>query len=179
MQALRDAGAHVEVPFSSCSVYPRPTGRRFLAPECYALHRRHVERDPDAFDPRVIVRILRASEQTAADYVDLLHARADIQAECARVSRLYDGVLMPTVPTVAPPIVDLEASDSLYGKTNLLMLRNPLIGNFLDRCAATVPISPVGEAPVGLMIMGERGADDAVLSIATALERLLSPKIVG
>ena len=36
--------------------------------------------------------------------------------------------------------------------------------NFLDRCAATIPIQPPGMAPVGLMIVGEHGSDRRLLA---------------
>jgi aspartyl-tRNA(Asn)/glutamyl-tRNA(Gln) amidotransferase subunit A len=144
----------------------------FTAPECYALHERHILRDPDAFDPRVISRIRRAGEQSAADYYALVQARADLQVRVATRTSLFDAVLMPTTPRIAPSIAALEADDAVYGSTNVLMLRNCSVGNFLDRCAATIPIQAPGTAPVGLMIMGESLADDRILSIAQSLEAL-------
>jgi aspartyl-tRNA(Asn)/glutamyl-tRNA(Gln) amidotransferase subunit A len=79
---------------------------------------------------------------------------------------------MPTTARVAPPIAELEASNEVFAKTNALMLRNCSVGNFLDRCAATVPVHEPGSAPVGLMLMGETMADDDLLSVAAAVEAL-------
>ena len=174
LKRLSEAGAKiVDLPFTELSRIPEANAKGgFTAVECSALHRRHVERDPDGFDPRVIARIRRASEQSGSDYYDLLRARAAIQASCAAVSSAFDAVLMPTVPRVAPPISDLVASDSAFGEANQAMLRNPSVGNFLDRCAATVPVHEPGSAPVGLMLMGEHGADDEILAISAAVEAL-------
>lgn len=146
----------------------------FTAPESYALHERHILRDPDAFDPRVISRMLRASEQSAADYYALVNARADIQTRVAAKTSAFDAVLMPTTQRVAPPIAELEADDALYGSANMAMLRNCSVGNFLDRCAATIPVQAPDSAPVGLMIMGETLSDDRILAISLGLETLFA-----
>lgn len=84
----------------------------------------------------------------------------------------YDAVVMPTVPTIAPPLKDLE-SDPEYFRVNGLMLRNPALGNFLDCCAISIPMQRAGEAPAGLMLMGERGTDRRLLAIARAAEAAL------
>lgn len=144
----------------------------FTAPESYALHERHILRDPDAFDPRVISRMRRAGEQSAAEYYALVNARADIQARVAARTSAFDAVLMPTTPRIAPPIAELDGDDVAYGTVNLLMLRNCSVGNFLDRCAATFPVNEPGSAPVGLMVMGETLADDRTLAVAQGLETL-------
>jgi aspartyl-tRNA(Asn)/glutamyl-tRNA(Gln) amidotransferase subunit A len=146
----------------------------FTAPESFALHERHILRDPDAFDPRVISRMLRASEQSAAEYYALVRARADIQARVAAKTSAFDAVLMPTTPRIAPPIADLVSDDAAYGSVNMAMLRNCSVGNFLDRCAATLPIHEEGTAPVGLMVMGETLADDRTLAISLGLETLFA-----
>ncbi len=46
---------------------------------------------------------------------------------------------MPTVPMVAPPIAAF-ADDRDFARLNMLILRNPAIVNFLDRCAITLPV---------------------------------------
>ena len=53
----------------------------------------------------------------------------------------------------------------------MLVLRNPSIANFLDRCSISIPCHRAGDAPVGLMLFGEHGADRRLLSIAAAIER--------
>ena len=146
----------------------------FTAPESYALHERHILRDPDAFDPRVISRMRRASEQSAADYYTLVNARTDICVRVSAKTSAFDAVLMPTTPRIAPPIEELAADDGIYGSVNMAMLRNCSVGNFLDRCASSIPIHEKGSAPVGLMVMGETLADDRILAISLGLEPLFS-----
>lgn len=59
---------------------------------------------------------------------------------------------------------------------HLLLLRNPSLANLLERCALSVPCHRVGEAPVGLMLIGEHGADLRLLSIGRAAEPVVSPE---
>ena len=84
----------------------------------------------------------------------------------------FDAMLMPTVAITAPPIAAF-AEDADYRRLNALILRNCSTINFLDRCAATVPIQQPGEAPVGLMIVGEHGGDRRLLAVARGIEAAL------
>jgi aspartyl-tRNA(Asn)/glutamyl-tRNA(Gln) amidotransferase subunit A len=142
------------------------------AAEAWHWHRELIQRAGDRYDPRVRVRILRGREISAADYIDVLEARAAwIGAVEARIAP-FDALVMPTVPVVAPRIDEL-ADDAVFGATNLLILRNPTFINFLDGCALSLPCHRPGEAPVGLMLAGAGGRDRAILSIGQAVEQAL------
>ncbi len=143
----------------------------FPAAEAYAWHRRYLETQRERYDPRVSVRILRGTEQSAADYIDLIKGRADLIARVTAILRDYDAMVMPTVPIVAPKIADFE-SDAVYAKLNILSLRNPTVANFLDLCSISLPVQRPGEAPVGLMLIGKHGEDDKLFRIARAAEGL-------
>ena len=71
-------------------------------------------------------------------------------------------------------ISELEADDAAYGSTNLLMLRNTAAANFLDRCSISIPCHEPGEAPVGLMLVGETMGDARLFRIAAAVEAALA-----
>src|SRR5262249_21361228 len=128
----------------------------------------------DLYDPRVLTRILRGKDMNAEDLVTLRQRRAGLIARARRVTAQFDALLMPTVPIVAPEIAPLAADDDTYYRTNLLVLRNPSIANFLDRCALSLPCSSPGQPPVGLMLMGEHGADRRLLSIGLSVEQVLA-----
>ena len=49
---------------------------------------------------------------------------------------------------------------------------NTTVGNFLDRCAISLPIDVEG-LPVGLMLMGEAMGDQALFAVARAVEAVL------
>jgi len=145
----------------------------FAAAEAYAWHRELLDRSGEQYDPRVSTRIQKGAMQTAADYIELLEARRALIKEVGAKSRFYDAMICPTVPTIAPPIADLADEDA-YHTNNLLMLRNPSVGNLLDRCAISLPCHHAGDAPVGLMLIGEHGADGRLLSISAAVEAVTS-----
>ncbi len=176
LAALSQAGAHVlRAPLSELERLPEINALGgFSAAETYAEYGALIERDTAAFDPRVATRVLKGREQSAADYLQLMRARTDLITRLGALTRGYDAVVMPTVPIVAPRLADLE-SDAAYFRANGLTLRNPAIANFLDRCAISVPIHRAGEAPVGLMLMCDNGADERLLAIARTLQGLLSP----
>jgi aspartyl-tRNA(Asn)/glutamyl-tRNA(Gln) amidotransferase subunit A len=48
--------------------------------------------------------------------------------------------------------------------------------NFLDRCAATLPIQQPGMMPVGLMVVGEHGGDRRLLAVASAVEAAIAAR---
>jgi len=146
----------------------------FTAAEAWAWHRDLIERAGDRYDPRVVSRILRGRDMSAADYLDVLAARKAWKARVEARIEGYDALLLPTVPVVAPAIAELAASDDVYYATNGLILRNPTLINFLDGAALSVPCHAPGEAPVGLMIAGPAGADRRILAIGMAVEVLHS-----
>jgi len=127
----------------------------------------------DDYDQRVKLRIARGAEMNAADYVKLIEDRACfIAAVDARVEGC-DALIVPTVAVVAPPIATF-AEDADFYRLNAKILRNPNVVNFLDRCAITLPVSRLGEAPVGLMLIGTHGGDRRLLAMAQGIEATLA-----
>src|SRR5262249_56364755 len=98
---------------------------------------------------RVLFRILRGREQDAADYIDLVQARAEFIRRFAAVTAPYDVLAMPTAPVIAPPLADF-ASEEVYRRINMLVLRNPSIVNFIDACSISLPCHRGGDPPVRL-----------------------------
>jgi aspartyl-tRNA(Asn)/glutamyl-tRNA(Gln) amidotransferase subunit A len=148
-------------------------GGGFSAPEAYAWHRELLQSHADEYDPRVSVRILKGRDVSADDYAQLGRERAALSQRVRAVTAGYDAVVMPTVPTIAPALKDLER-DPEYFRVNGLMLRNPSLVNFIDGCAISIPMHRAGEAPAGLMLVGEHGADRRLLALARAAEASLS-----
>jgi aspartyl-tRNA(Asn)/glutamyl-tRNA(Gln) amidotransferase subunit A len=115
---------------------------------------------------------MRGERMSAADYLDVVAERPRIVAAFDAGTRDFDCIVMPTVPIVAPPIASLD-DEREYNRVNLLILRNTALGNFLDRCAIGIPCHRPGEAPVGLMLMGETMGDGRLFRIAAAAEAAL------
>lgn len=144
----------------------------FPAPESLAWHAPLLQTRRADYDPFVLRRILRGQEQSAIDYIALHESRQRIMRRAADCLDCYDAVIMPTVPIVAPRQDELT-DDGHYAAINMLLLRNPTVVNFLDRCAVSIPCHTPGEAPVGLTLMGRHGDDQALLHIAAGIEHEL------
>ena len=173
---LRAAGAHVEdiaLPELGELAAMNATGG-FSAAESWAWHRQLLAQHEASYDPRVALRIRRGERMSAADYIDLLHARRDWIEQMQIATRGFDALLSPTVPLVAPRIDELRMSDDAFFATNALLLRNPSAVNFLDGCALSLPCHREGEMPVGLMVWGHALDDDRVLDASLAIEAALA-----
>jgi len=144
----------------------------FAAAEAYAWHRNLLAEKAEHYDPRIRARIERGGRQGAADYLDLLAARRRIIAGFDAATRDFDALLLPTAPIVPPRIADLDA-EADYNRLNMLILRNTVPANFLDRCAISLPCHRSGEPPVGLMLMGGTMGDARLFAIAAAVEAAL------
>lgn len=140
----------------------------FAASEAYAWHRTLIERRAADYDQLIYPRIMRGKEMSAADYIDLLAARADLQTRVSSITSNYDAVVMPTCAIVAPTL-DEVSTPAGFTRKNMLLLRNTTVGNFLDRCSISLPCHAPGELPVGFMLMGEAMADKRLLAMARSV----------
>jgi aspartyl-tRNA(Asn)/glutamyl-tRNA(Gln) amidotransferase subunit A len=175
LSRLSKAGARVE-PVSVPELAEIPGANAtggFAASEAWAWHRGLVERKAGAYDPRILARIRRGEKMSAADYIELGQARARIIAAIGARTAVFDAIVMPTCPVVPPAIAEVD-DEAAYGRINLLLLRNPSVANFLDRCAVSLPCHRQGEPPVGLMLMGETMGDAKLLGVARAVEASLA-----
>ena len=172
LAALSAAGARLaRVRFPELDELPAVNAKGgYAASEAYAWHRSLLREKGAGYDPRIRVRIARGEGMSAADYLDLVAARARLVASFDARTRDYDCVLMPTVPIIAPRIQELD-DERAYNRINMHILRNTALGNFLDRCSISIPCHRSGEAPVGLMLMGETLGDARLFAIAAAVER--------
>jgi aspartyl-tRNA(Asn)/glutamyl-tRNA(Gln) amidotransferase subunit A len=143
--------------------------RILVAREAHAIHAHRLARLKADGDQRVLQRILAAADMSDNDEKEARAKRAAaIDAFAARSSD-FDAFLAPTVPTLAPLTPDVEAN---FDRLNGLMLKNPSAVNFLDGCAATVPMHADGALATGAMIFAAGGADWQVLSLAERIETL-------
>ncbi len=176
LKTLASAGARIsEVTLLELAELPQINRKGgFASAESYAFHQARIATDASAYDRRVLTRIVRGKEQSAADYLELQRLRADFQRRVANIVAPYDALLMPTVPIVAPRLSELQEDDA-YTRINMLVLRNPSIINFLDGCAISLPCHRAGELPVGLTLAGAHGSDQRLLAMAETIAPLVAP----
>ncbi len=145
-------------------------------PEAFHKHRDFIIGHGRQIDPRVLSRLESSADISAADYIEMLALRKDMIERSHLATRNFDAILMPTVAIVPPEVKPLLASDALYAEANYKVLRNTALINNLGCPAATIPVGLKGGAPVGLMVVGEHGADAHVQDIAESLDEVLMPK---
>jgi len=98
-----------------------------------------------------------------------------IWAEYFRENRL-DGAIFPTTPLTARPIGcdEMVEIDGRWSATFETYVRNTSHSTLIGAPGVSLPIGFSRELPVGLEIDGLPGADLDLLSVAAALERLIS-----
>lgn len=145
--------------------------RIIVASEAHRIHADHLARMETEGDPHVLRRIRAAESFASNDEADARAQRAAAIAAFSAQAENFDVFIAPTLPTVAPLIADVEAD---FDRLNGLMLRNPSAINFLDGCAATVPMHADQPLATGLMIFAPGGDDWTVLNIAEHIQALLA-----
>jgi aspartyl-tRNA(Asn)/glutamyl-tRNA(Gln) amidotransferase subunit A len=170
VDALGRAGAKIERRALPELLNIRDTYARggIPAAEAYAWHRPLLEKHRDRYDLRVANRILKGRDLGDQDVRELYEARIELMRAVERNTSDVDAIILPTTPIVPPPLAAFE-QDANYARLNALVLRNPCLANFLDRCSISLPIHRPGEAPVGLMLFGRRDGDERLFAIAQAI----------
>ncbi len=127
----------------------------------------------EQMDQRVRTRMMTASGFSAQDYITLQWERERLQEEVA-IALDDRCLLFPTVAMTAPALAPLEADDDLFATTNLKVLRNTMLGNFLGMPGVSLPIGvDTNGLPIGALISAPYGADDRILAVAKAIEPVM------
>jgi aspartyl-tRNA(Asn)/glutamyl-tRNA(Gln) amidotransferase subunit A len=142
-------------------------------PEAYAIHRALLKEDAEGIDPNVRLRLQRAANVSAADYIQNMRDRERGIAQVDSLFGRFDVLVMPTVSIVAPTMDEISTPEGFTAK-NISALRNTSIWNFFDVCAISLPIRLGNALPCGLMLVGRHGDDRKLLTIAAAVERQLA-----
>jgi aspartyl-tRNA(Asn)/glutamyl-tRNA(Gln) amidotransferase subunit A len=143
------------------------------AAEAYTEHRTRIEAHGGEYDPRVRNRILLGQAITAEELLTIHRKRATLIARFGALTAGFDAVVLPAVAITPPAIADLDRDED-YLRLNFLSLRNTFLGNFLNVCAISLPMTAQGEAPAGLMLMAPWGGDHALFDVAAGVEAALA-----
>lgn len=183
VERLRSAGARIErrpVEQFAESAELASTFGTITSAEAYLFHRERVGGpDNGRIDSRVVDRILLGKGMSAADLLTLQQARARLVASMKK--DLGDAlVVMPSVAITAPEIAALEADDQLFHATNLKVLRNTILGSYLDMPGVALPNGMDGDGlPTSLLVSAGSGRDDYLLGCALGMEACLSGAALG
>eukprot|EP00927_Polykrikos_kofoidii_P058047 TRINITY_DN5233_c0_g1_i1.p1 TRINITY_DN5233_c0_g1~~TRINITY_DN5233_c0_g1_i1.p1 ORF type:complete len:573 (-),score=76.68 TRINITY_DN5233_c0_g1_i1:44-1723(-) len=186
LSALRAAGASIDrvsLPFLARLQAPYHLAADAEAATTFASLLGDTARS-SSLDNLVRVQLQRGAQTTATAYLQAHSELRRLRAAMDDVTAGYDAVVMPTVPITPPLLSTVLGNEELMASTASLCGRMCRIANALDRCAVTVPCHPppVGEEtvlPVGFMVVGRNGGDEACLSIAAAVEAVLRAASLG
>ncbi|MGB7690872.1 MAG: amidase [Pseudolabrys sp.] len=172
---LRQAGAQIyEEKLSLLGDMAQVNSKGGVQPaEAFTVHRDLLSRRADAIDPNVRVRLERARNISAADYIDMVRERTRLIRSMDTALADLDVLALPTTPIVAPTMAEVAAADD-FARKNAMLLRNTVIVNFFDLCAISLPVPREGGLPTGLMLVARNGNDHRLFGIAAAVERLFA-----
>ena len=125
----------------------------------------------DLLDPGRLAVIDEGMLLSATDLVEAQAAKARYAAAWDAFMDTCDLVLTPTVPVTAFP-AGLDQPGSVAGRPTEYLSWTAFTYpfNVSGQPAATVPCGSIDGLPVGLQIVGRRGADALVLRAAAAFE---------
>lgn len=180
LRAFADSGARVEaqrIPeIEEAAALLAATGG-LVGIEAYASHRAVLASPAaDLIDPNVARRLRLFADVPAHVAIDLLEARERLSASLAQN---LDGAVfvMPTTPMTAPLLAPLLTDPELFVATNRRILRNTMIGSFLNTPGVTLPAGCDGDGlATGILVSAATGADDTLLRICLSLEAALQPQ---
>ena len=141
------------------------------------LRREVVEARPELFDPLTRQRLLSGHLISALDYVAATQARQNLRSAVAATMAGLDLLLMPTTRDTAPLLGGFDSHGghpSLGRPWNVTGLPALSVRAGLDR----------NGLPIGLQVIGHRGADALVLRAGHAIEALFDgrdcwPELAG
>jgi aspartyl-tRNA(Asn)/glutamyl-tRNA(Gln) amidotransferase subunit A len=142
-------------------------------PEAHAIHRDLLATDAAGLDPNVRLRLQRAADISAADYILNMRARIAAIAAMDRVFDQFDALVLPTCPIVAPTMAEVADPED-FARRNMLLLRNTAIANFFDLCAISLPVRLGNSLPCGLMLFVRHGNDRKLLQLAVSVEQAIA-----
>jgi len=146
-------------------------------PEAACWHAPLLDDKSSDYQPAVLSRLESGRAITAVRYLTARRTRLTLMRT---VDAALDGchaLVLPTLPIVAPMLGAIDAAfDDVHGETlpvRSAMLRLTQLFNITGHPAISLPVKADG-LPVGLQLVGRRGATEELLTVARACEQLVS-----
>ncbi len=167
LDRMREAGVEIEMiaPPQALDQSFAPNGL-LMAGEGFRIWRERLERLGNEMDPWILRRF-EAGRQITDEALAAAHLQRDAdQAQFQRWFEAYDGLLSPTCPITAPPLVEIDETASPLSRLTRA-------ANYLDLPGISVPcgLTPAG-LPVGLQILAKSRDEACVVALGAAFERV-------
>jgi aspartyl-tRNA(Asn)/glutamyl-tRNA(Gln) amidotransferase subunit A len=170
---LRDAGASLSPRSVIGTESIIDTYVSLALPEAAFWHAHYLETRAEDYQPAVLSRLESGRAITAASYLKARRTRLALTRAVDAALEGCHALVLPTLPIVAPPLGAIDAAvNGDAGETlpvRSAMLRLTQLFNITGHPAISIPIQASG-LPVGLQLIGRRGATEQLLTVARACE---------
>jgi aspartyl-tRNA(Asn)/glutamyl-tRNA(Gln) amidotransferase subunit A len=134
-----------------------------LAIDAYRLHGHFAEAEPSRLGAPVRVRMLAGRDIPAHRLMAILDDRAEKKRDFALLFEKFDALLIPTTPSPAPLVADIDETVSPGLLTRFV--------NYADLAALSLPMGATPDGlPIGMQIVVAGYGEPTALEIAAALE---------
>ena len=124
-------------------------------------------------DPVIAPAVCNAETLSARDYLARIAQLRALSRSAAPRLDAVDVIASPTL-CLTPPLMSEVADADSHLRVNRRIVRNTVAVNYLGLCAITVPVGrDRAGMPVGLQLTAPAGAEERLLAIALAAERVL------
>ena len=126
-------------------------------------------------DSRVLSRINMGKDQSSFDYITISESRKKHNVEIGAVFDQSTFIVMPTVAITAPEISPLENNVELFHKTNMLVLRNTMVGNYFNLPGLSLPNGlDKNGLPTGILFSAFSNMDEQLFKYGLCIENALN-----
>jgi amidase len=137
--------------------------------ELWATYGAFIREHRPSLGPGIRERIETAARVSDDDVAAAREVTAQAARRMDELARPGTVLAAPTAPSVAPPITTPPADLDSFRRR---VMRLVCMASISGLPQVTIPVGTVDAAPVGLSILGWRGADEALLSLVTELAPL-------
>jgi aspartyl-tRNA(Asn)/glutamyl-tRNA(Gln) amidotransferase subunit A len=127
----------------------------------------------DQLDPIMASAVRGGESASARDYLGRVGRLKSLARRAAPRFEGIDVIATPTLCLTPPVLSDVSDADA-YLRINRRIVRNTVAVNYLGFCAITLPVGlDKARMPVGLQLIAPAWAEEKLLGIALAAERVL------
>jgi aspartyl-tRNA(Asn)/glutamyl-tRNA(Gln) amidotransferase subunit A len=177
LDALRTAGVNVRPVEIAGADKIVETYTNIALPEAALWHARYLETQAYDYTPPVRGRLEAGQKITAVQYLAARQRRVALADAVDAALAGCEALVLPTLPILAPVIGTTEiVVDPFRHKTmpvRQALLKQTQLFNVTGHPAITLPVKTSG-LPVGLQLVGRRGATAELLAVALAIEGVLN-----
>lgn len=141
--------------------------------EAAAYHEHWLRTRPQDYGADVRRRLEVGRTALATDYINAQRVRSMIKADFDQALDLFDGLIVPTIPTVAVPIGEdrVEVDGQIFGvRPTYTRFTSPI--NLTGLPAISIPCGfSAGGLPIGFQLVGRAFDETTLLSLAHAYEQ--------